>query len=79
MNNRISKIKKLREEQRKGRQDYKLILKSRLSKLVERYGIEEVSAASGWKESTIQQYLRSPYPLISPDRLDSTREILEQA
>lgn len=77
---RIQRLNMLREQYEQSRQpENREILKSRLSRLVERYGIEEVSAASGWAQSSILQYLRIKDPQINSVRLNKTREILEKA
>ncbi len=50
-----------------------------LAKIVEKYGYDNVMEASGWKQSTIAQYLRNPNSTISSENLNLTVEVLREA
>lgn len=73
----LDAIRQLREESAsKDTQEQRIENRERLRKLVKKYGYDAVSAASGWKVSTISQYLRNRSPLISERRIIEAEEIL---
>lgn len=84
MNERQERLKKIRDLRIGKSEEIEASInydhrKSKLSKLVERYGIEEVAEATGLKMSSINQYLRNPKPNISDEKLELAREILRHA
>lgn len=73
----LDAIKKMRESSAsRDTQDQRIKNRERLRKLVKKYGHDAVSAATGWKVSTISQYLRNRSPLISERRIIEAEEIL---
>ena len=58
-------------------QEQRIKNRERLRKLVKRYGHDVVAAATGWKVSTISQYLRNSSPLINQRRIIEAEEILK--
>lgn len=76
MKNEIVKIRHLlskidKPKQMKDRQ-------TRLLKLVEQYGYDNVAVATGWTVATILQYCKSSSPIIGLERLDQAEQILKQ-
>lgn len=72
-------IKRISEERMKRSGSERTeVLRSRLSKLVERYGMELTCAATGWKASSINQYLRNNRSRINAEKLDTARELLKE-
>ncbi len=50
--------------------------RERLRGLVKKHGYDAVSAATGWKISSISQYLRNQSPQISEHKLSQAENIL---
>lgn len=50
----------------------------RLRALVDTHGYDAVTAASGWKSSTIAQYLRNKQPMINEEKLSTAERILAE-
>lgn len=76
MTSKLDKIKEKREslfseERWKDRQE-------RLREMVNTHGYDAVCAASGWKPSTIAQYLRNKQPMINEEKLASAERILAE-
>lgn len=59
-----------------GTHEGRLINRERLRKLVKQHGYDATAAATGWKVSSISQYLRNKSPLISEKRLSDAENIL---
>lgn len=74
--NKIKEIIALRDSKTKSVP--RPVRKERLIKLVARYGMDYVSAASGLRTSTIHQYTRANDPEINQEKLDIAREVLEE-
>lgn len=72
----INAVKKARQESVVDTRENRIERRERVRKLVLRYGYDAVSAASGWKVSTISQYLRNSNPMISQVRLSEAERIL---
>lgn len=72
----IDEIRKAREANKETREN-RLKRRHRLYLLVKNYGYDAVSAASGWKVSTISQYLRNNNPTISELKLSEAERILK--
>jgi hypothetical protein len=76
MSSKLEKIKAKRdamldEKRWKNRQE-------RLRFLVDTHGYDAVTLASGWKSSTIAQYLRNKQPMISEEKLATAERILAE-
>lgn len=51
---------------------------SLLKRLVENYGYDNVSLASGWSVATIIQYCKASNPVIGLERLSRAENVLKQ-
>lgn len=51
---------------------------NRLKVLVEQYGYDNVSYATGWSIATINQYCTTKTPLIGLERLTQAENVLEK-
>jgi hypothetical protein len=80
VSNNKEKIKKILDAQFANRlaHDNNLKLQNRLRKMVEKYGIADVSSATQLTETTISQYLRTKSPVIGVKAIEQGELILKQ-
>lgn len=74
--NKLDKIRQLREMNTQNTPENHLKRRERLRKLVKKHGFDAVAEASGWRVSSISQYLRNSSPMISESKLSQAEEIL---
>ncbi len=79
MSNKLQELKKLRQQRLTSQSgDSSQQKRNVLYRAVETYGYDAVMVASGWKQSTISQYLRNPNSTISSENLKLTIELLKE-